>query len=683
MAASVSYRINGKYDGKAVTQAIDGIANLGANAAKTALSIVGITASFAGMVAGLKASAETFKENNTVQTQMFVSLKNNTKMATADVKKLVKEFDGMAGYFDGSEIVKAGGVMAQLGLSEDAMNKTIQVARDMAASGIMPLDQASKALGMTFDGNVSALKKMYPELANLTKAQLKSGEAVEILGQKYAGMEETMSNTFEGMDRKYANAFGGLKDSIGAIVSALQFEGKAGLIDSLNAITDWFNNNRDRIITFFLNLPEVGDLAFKGIKDALKIYFSADGLKSYFSMMLDYAKLVLKAIWDSYIAVCKVIASPMVAAFEFLKDKITGIWDNILTTVKNLFAKAVNSIFDKLPKGIRDWLSGKGFEKMQIESPAPINNKTYSDYFKDFWESSVKPSFAKIGTDFKGNADKLKESAATFAENFQGTYDEFLIGVKNILGKELPEELVAALNYGVIGEGDGNGNNNGSSGNKSNDKWSNVLSNFGEIGTVITKALESSPIGISLAFISSAIKVIGEKTSVLAELGNSISAFFGEVFTPEVISMLNQFLGPVMESVISIGKAFGSVASVVAEIIAPVLLGLSKAISLVAKVIETIGAVVYNIYAAVYNGSHWFSKKKEYKSISDIWSDSGNTDYGKYTTGTSGSSSSMSYNAARDIIVTINYNSSYVNGDAREIALNLRAEIAAAERLGL
>ena len=42
-----------------------------------------------------------------------------------------------------------------------------------------------------------------------------------------------------------------------------------------------------------------------------------------------------------------------------------------------------------------------------------------------------------------------------------------------------------------------------------------------------------------------------------------------------------------------------------------------------------------------------------------------------------------SYTAARDIYVNINYDHSYVNGDAREIAINLYNELKDCKKLNL
>ena len=80
------------------------------------------------------------------------------------------------------------------------------------------------------------------------------------------------------------------------------------------------------------------------------------------------------------------------------------------------------------------------------------------------------------------------------------------------------------------------------------------------------------------------------------------------------------------------------------------------------------------------------------KAVSDIWNGGGNTEEDKAylnnailqsASNTTGSGSSASYTAARDIYVTINYEHSYVNGDSREIALSLYNELKDCKKLNL
>ena len=80
------------------------------------------------------------------------------------------------------------------------------------------------------------------------------------------------------------------------------------------------------------------------------------------------------------------------------------------------------------------------------------------------------------------------------------------------------------------------------------------------------------------------------------------------------------------------------------------------------------------------------------KAVSDIWNGGGNTDednaylnnaISQSASNITGSGSSASYTAARDIYITISYDHSYVNGDSREIALNLYNELKDCKKLNL
>ena len=130
-----------------------------------------------------------------------------------------------------------------------------------------------------------------------------------------------------------------------------------------------------------------------------------------------------------------------------------------------------------------------------------------------------------------------------------------------------------------------------------------------------------------------------------------------------------------------------------------------SALSYVTKVIAT---AIYTVEWVIVNGINmiiralnqipWvdiseISGFDDYdKAISDIWSGGGNTDednaylnaaIAQSASGITGTGSSASYTAARDIYVTISYDHSYVNGDAREIALSLYNELKDCKKLNL
>jgi hypothetical protein len=108
---------------------------------------------------------------------------------------------------------------------------------------------------------------------------------------------------------------------------------------------------------------------------------------------------------------------------------------------------------------------------------------------------------------------------------------------------------------------------------------------------------------------------------------------------------------------------------------------------------------IYNFIISIWNaianflnsisifGWHPFNLKTKQK---ETWSDigevaAGGGDYSSMPgsqEGYSSGGSSGSYSAAKDVIVNISFNHSFVNGDAREIALMLEKELESAKALG-
>lgn len=662
MAASVTYKINGKYDGKAIAQAQKGLNDLtGTAKSLTKLFIGGL--SVGKLVSALKDANATFRENNREQTRMFQALSRNAQTATTDIKALVKEFDSMSGIFGGSDFVKGGTVLAAMGLDADQMRKVAKTAQDMAASGIMPLETAFEALGKSYGGNVSQLKKLYPELGKLSDAELKAGKAVEYMGEKFSGMAEAFAGTTEGKISTMKDIVDGIKDSVGSIGGFLIDQNGADMINFLSDLKNVADSVMPNIAAWTSTIVH----AFSEI-DLSKI-FSLMPIKNYFSFLAD----------------------TFVQTLEWIKAK-----SKKAVTSAKLEAMEIEYTRAKESLASYDAMPDKKFDKLSDLEKKSVDN--LRELVKDYEEM-------------------LKESKKTtklldmpFSELINGISDSYATLMKENLGALTGEDMVAYFNESLAkysgflsnpfsSAGGGKGSTGGtgplldSTGKGSKDIYTfdledikkllgDVRDSFGDIGTIIKASMDGSVMGLVMPLIQSAVSVIGEKTTVLTELMSAFTTIFREIFSPEFISLLNAFFGPIVEIIKSMGRALGTQLSMISQIITPILSVIAKAMENLFKVFETVSALIYNLYVAVYNAFNWRGKK-EYKDIAGIWSDSSNLDYSAYSTATSGSSTTASYNAARDVYVTINYNHSFVNGDAREIALGIRDEILSAERLGL
>ena len=192
----------------------------------------------------------------------------------------------------------------------------------------------------------------------------------------------------------------------------------------------------------------------------------------------------------------------------------------------------------------------------------------------------------------------------------------------------------------------------------------------------------------------SAVKEI--LSGVIYLLGSIIGVF------TEIFKASTRELNIIASTISGIFKFFGELSQIIRgfiQFLQPVL----NALSYVTRVIAT---AIYSVEWAIVNGINliiralnqipWvniseISGFEDYgKGVSDIWNGGGNTDednsYLNNAISQSASNvtgASASYTAARDIYVTIEYNNSYINGDARSIAINLYNELKDCKKLGL
>ena len=243
----------------------------------------------------------------------------------------------------------------------------------------------------------------------------------------------------------------------------------------------------------------------------------------------------------------------------------------------------------------------------------------------------------------------------------------------------------------------------------------------------------SGGLGSILPGVLSAFKGLGKLlpnilTSVLSL--SSVAQLLSPLQT--ILTSLMDVIGPVINSILSplvgilkiIGKTIGAVLIPVLQLVTPIITLISKVFiwsynTIVRPIMNGIISIfnmVYNAHLAMFNGIvkvlsaislptgikiswsgisvKWkslssilgLSEDKHYKDLDDGWvkkiDDGDLTDEGSSSSSSSSSGASASYTAAKDVIINIYYENSYINGDARAIALSIRDEIKSAEELG-
>ena len=767
--AEIKYKISGKSDTTAIAKTQLAMKKLGSEVVNLNKIVSGFAIAKVMQVVSkvTNGATENFLAQNKALTQYSATVAKFGK-SLSNLNKIQNKVS-RNNFFDGDSINNVTKMAVTMGLTENQIEDVLKASTDLAASGVMPLDQAVKALSLTYSGNIEELKKMNPELAKLTKEQLKQGEAVKIIGKRYEGMADAMSNTFEGRDTQWKNSFSDLQAAVGGIMQATKFGFQGKMIDSLNRVTEWIIENKESIIKFLYDLPDIISTIGKAASEVIKRTFSVEGIINLFTLIgttfLVSFKVSITAVLNLFIILCEDIGVLLDRALGNLWRKL----QDFLGKLGNLIIATMNISFQKVlstpgVKQLFEWLSGKKVEDVQIidfrfdtnHAEKNLSKQDVASKWKENW--NLLTNFLK--RELAEGVSKESKVLNDFVANYSDVTNEATEQIREILGRDLPDDLKKAMVAGMIATG----KSNDDSDNGSNDykKYLEKISEFfstvgnalikgsGEIGNYVTAAIQGASSGgaygailaVISQLLSDIMKIVSENserfqvfqnfiTLILESLISEIIPIFDELVTPflesfssvkEILSSVVYLLGSIIgifkeifkestrnlnitaSTISGIFKFIGGLFQIIRgfiQFLQPVMNALSYVTKVIATAIYTVEWVIVNginMIIKALNQIPWVNISEisgfdDYdKAISDIWSDGGNTDednaylnaaIAQSASGITGTGSSASYTAARDIYVTISYDHSYVNGDAREIAINLYNELKDCKKLNL
>src|SRR5574344_2240184 len=163
----------------------------------------------------LKQANEAYKVQEKAEKALQKAAENNPYLNRESVQRLkdyASEIQSVSNFGDEGTI----DVMAQLaasGRSESEIIKLVAAAADYAAAKHISLESAVQNLNKSYGGLAGELGELFPEVKALTAEQLKNGEAVDIIAQKYKGFAAATADS----SIQAKNAFGDFMESIGKI----------------------------------------------------------------------------------------------------------------------------------------------------------------------------------------------------------------------------------------------------------------------------------------------------------------------------------------------------------------------------------------------------------------------------------------------------------------------------------
>lgn len=186
--------------------------------------VVGLGSAFAGVSMAVKGANKAIKETTQLyrtqaaaEKQLEAAAKNNPYLNKSNVEQL-KDFAAQLQSIStvGDEtLIPLMAQLASAGRTQSEIQKIMSAALDVSASGMMNLETAVQSLNSTFTGNVGTLGRQIGELKNLTKEELESGAAVDIVAKQFNGMAKEVADA-TGSSEQLKNAWGDLKEEIGA-----------------------------------------------------------------------------------------------------------------------------------------------------------------------------------------------------------------------------------------------------------------------------------------------------------------------------------------------------------------------------------------------------------------------------------------------------------------------------------
>jgi hypothetical protein len=192
-----------------------------ANLALGAVSFVAITKGISAVAKGMKDVLDAFSIQQQSEIRLAAAVKNNP-LLNGDAERRLKDYAvalQRTTTFGDEQIIQQQAILGAMGLTEQQIKDVLDASVNLASTGMMSLESAVKNVSKTFSGMTGELGEAIPDLRELTSEQLKNGEGVKLLQEKYAGFATDLKNTIGGQFTSFTNTLGDFKEAMGAALA--------------------------------------------------------------------------------------------------------------------------------------------------------------------------------------------------------------------------------------------------------------------------------------------------------------------------------------------------------------------------------------------------------------------------------------------------------------------------------
>ena len=181
-------------------------------------------------------------------------------------------------------------IAKSFGLSADQAKKLTTAAVDLSAATGQDLETSTRLLAQTYDGTIGKAANLGSEFRNLTESQLKNGEAIDLVAEKYSGAAAKALNTYEGQANRLSNALDDLFKAIGRVDQNKADTGLKAFFSSIvEGTTEIINKSKD--------LEETRSALFRISKlDFVRAGESSKELSTSFKDMVETSDAAAKSV---------------------------------------------------------------------------------------------------------------------------------------------------------------------------------------------------------------------------------------------------------------------------------------------------------------------------------------------------------------------------------------------------
>jgi hypothetical protein len=382
--------------GKAATNEFNQVGN----SLKGLAGTIGVAFGVQQVIQFGKASVQAYMEAEKNAKLLLFALNGNSQVQQRLIEQSA-QIQKTTIYSD-DQVQQAQTFLANQGMTEQQIMKTIEAATQLATVTGVDLQTATEQLSGTYEGSIGRLGKLDAGFKDLTKEQLANGGAVDLIIEKYGGLAQAAGDTAEGQLIRFQNQLGDIQEEIGAaFLPAI-----TSLVDSLSefaAETD-FNAVMSELGEIFTTLTQpISDIfsAFNGLFEAVtgttssgdKLVGTLDILGGVLDILISPIKLISDLIVGLTNAITNSIKwfqeirkeggllgevfDKLAAPFEWIGEQIAGLGDGQqkLATQTKQTTKAVTEQTTAVQKDTQETTKNTESKQKQLSAFELLNKQ--------------------------------------------------------------------------------------------------------------------------------------------------------------------------------------------------------------------------------------------------------------------------------------------------------------------